>query len=94
MRESHKNSKDVAFVFITGAKESPLEQYNKFVKEQELENTYIVSELDYLSFRQLFAFNGIPHYIIVDRQGRIMNNSTGVHNFENELKTLLANEKR
>ncbi|MDR2287082.1 MAG: TlpA family protein disulfide reductase [Prevotellaceae bacterium] len=94
IRESHKDSKDVAFVFITGAKESPLEQYNKFIEEQGLEHTYIVSELDYFSFRQLFAFNGIPHYVVVDREGRILNNITGMYNFENELKTLLENEKQ
>ncbi|MDR2651415.1 MAG: TlpA family protein disulfide reductase [Prevotellaceae bacterium] len=94
MRESYKDSKDVAFVFITGINESPLDKYNEFVKEHGLENSYRVSELDYLSFRQLFAFNGIPHYVVVNREGRIVNGNIDVYNFEIELKTLLENEKQ
>jgi thiol-disulfide isomerase/thioredoxin len=95
MREAYKDSKDVAFVFITGAGDSPLDKYNQLVEEQGLENTYRVSDTDYLYFRQLFTFNGIPHYELVDREGQILNSETnGIHNFENELKKLLEDEKQ
>jgi thiol-disulfide isomerase/thioredoxin len=94
MRESYKDSKDATFVFITSDKDSPTNQYEQLVKEQEMTNSFRVSELDYQYFRQLFAFNGIPHYIVVDREGRILNSITGTHNFENTLKELLEKEKQ
>jgi thiol-disulfide isomerase/thioredoxin len=93
MRESYKDSKDVAFVFITSEEDSPSDKYEQFVKEQELTNTYRVATMDYHYFRQLFTFNGIPHYVVVNREGEILNNTEGLHNFEYELKTLLENEK-
>jgi thiol-disulfide isomerase/thioredoxin len=93
MRESYKDSKDVAFVFITSEEDSPLDKYEQLVKEQELTNTYRVPAIDYHYFRQLFTFNGIPHYIIVDREGRILNNTNNMYGFENELKKLIENEK-
>ncbi|MDR2383588.1 MAG: TlpA family protein disulfide reductase [Prevotellaceae bacterium] len=92
-RKSYKDSKDVAFVYITSDADSPTNKYEPLVKEQELTNSFRVSEIDYQYFRQLFAFNGIPHYVFVDREGRILNNVTGYFDFETVLKELLENEK-
>ena len=75
-REKYKDSSDVAFVFITSENESPsLERYNKFVEEQELVNSYRINADQYRYLRQLFRFNGIPRYILVDREGRILNDN-------------------
>jgi thiol-disulfide isomerase/thioredoxin len=92
LRESYKDNKDVAFVFITSEDNSPTDKYEQLVKEQEMINSFRVSEIDYQYFRQLFAFNGIPHYIVIDREGRILSSTTGVHNFESTLKKMIEKE--
>ncbi|MDR0566296.1 MAG: TlpA family protein disulfide reductase [Prevotellaceae bacterium] len=93
MRERYKDSRDVAFVFITSDKDSPTDRYSKLVEEQALVHTYRVAEVDYLYFRQLFAFNGIPHYVLIDRQGRVINRQIHSEIFEETLKELLAKEE-
>jgi thiol-disulfide isomerase/thioredoxin len=92
VREKYKDSEDVTFVFITSDYESPLDSYNKFVEEQELVNTYRLSADNYRYLRQLFRFNGIPRYIIIDREGRVWNDNAGSHQFEQDLKEILENE--
>lgn len=92
LRESYKGSKDIDFVFITAADLSPINAYNKFIEEQELTNTYRVSQDDYQYLRQLFKFNGIPRYVLVDREGRILNGDASAYSFEQDLKAILAAE--
>jgi thioredoxin-related protein len=94
IRERYKDSKDIAFIFITSEDNSPLDKYESLLKEQELTNSYRVTAVDYQYFRQLFAFNGIPHNIFVDREGRILNNDKGYFNFETAIRNALENEKQ
>lgn len=89
VREHYKNSDDVAFIFITDRKQSPTERYNKFVEEQELEHTYMLTEDEFAHLRQLFKFNGIPRYVLVDREGKILNDNFHIYSFKNEIKKLL-----
>ena len=91
LRDSYKGSQDVDFVFITDTS-TPLDAYNKFVEEQELINTYRVGEDDYRYLRQLFKFNGIPRYVLVDRKGRILDGDASSYTFERDLKEILAAE--
>jgi len=86
LREKYKDSPDVAFVFITSENESSsLEHYNKFVEEQGLTNSYRINADQYRYLRQLFRFNGIPRYILVDREGRILNDNLWFPSYETEL---------
>ena len=93
LREKYKGSNDADFVFITSEDESPLSAYNDFVKEQELEHTYRLNANDFRYLRQLFRFNGIPKYIIVDREGRIWKDDANSYNFEQDLSEMLELEK-
>jgi hypothetical protein len=93
-RESYRDSKDVAIVFITGEDESPTDKYEKLVKEQEMTNPFRIGKINYQSFRQLFAFPGIFHYIIVDRDGRIVNRTVNAGNYDSILKESLEKEKQ
>ena len=87
LREEYKNSPDAAFVFITSENESPsLERYEKFVEEQGLTNSYRINADEYRYLRQLFRFNGIPRYVLVDREGRILNDDLSSHLHEEKLK--------
>jgi len=82
LREKYKDSPDVDFVFITAEDESPLSAYEKFVNEQELTHTYRLTADQYRYMRQLFRFNGIPHYVLVDREGKIIDDNFSSYNFE------------
>ncbi|MDR3260325.1 MAG: TlpA family protein disulfide reductase [Tannerella sp.] len=89
MREKYKNSPDVDFVYITDDSGSPYNTYIKFVEEQELTNTYRLTADQYRYLRQLFRFNGIPRYVLVDREGLIVDDNAPGYNFEHELNMIL-----
>lgn len=89
-REKYKDNKDFDFIFITDERSSPKAAYDKFVAEQGMKNTYRLSVDDYNYLRQLFKFNGIPHYTVIDKQGNVLNNNFPMHNFEFELNRILT----
>lgn len=43
-------------------------------------NSFLVSEDDYLAFRELFRFNTIPRYVIVDPNGIIKDDNFAMYN--------------
>lgn len=89
-RKEYKDNKDFEFVFITDESLSPLEPYNKFVEEQELKNIYRLASDDYNRLRQLFKFNGIPRYVVIDKKGEVMNDNFPMENFDHLLSGILA----
>jgi len=90
LREQYKDNPDVDFVFITSEDESPLAPYNNFVKEQELTNTYRITADQYRYLRQLFRFNGIPHYALVDKEGKILDDNFDARaNLDTKLEELI-----
>lgn len=90
IREKYKDNKDFEFIFITDVRSSPTNAYNKFVEEQGLKNIYRLSIDDFNYLRQLFKFNGIPHYTVLDREGKVITNNFPMHNFEHQLKGILS----
>ena len=76
---------DVDFVFITSEELSPLGAYNNFVKEQELTHTYRINADQYRYLRQLFRFNGIPRYVLVDKEGNMLDDNAIISNLERRL---------
>tara|TARA_R110002050_G_scaffold100580_1_gene208149 strand:- start:96037 stop:98250 length:2214 start_codon:yes stop_codon:yes gene_type:complete len=93
IRKKYRDNPDFEFVFITDARQSPEENYNTFVKEQEMENIYRVDTDMYNRFRELFKFNGIPRYIVLDKQGNFIDDDFQMHNFEALLPNILKNNK-
>lgn len=92
-RKEYKDNKDFEFVFITDEAQSPIDSYNKFVKEQELENIHRVTTDDYNYLRQLFRFNGIPRYVVIDKKGDIINDKFEMHNFNHLINGILEKYK-
>ncbi len=88
-REKYKDNKDFEFIFITSDGGSPQAAYDNFVKEQELKNTFRISENDHNYLRQLFNFNGIPHYVAIDADGKVINDDFAMHNFDYLLNEIL-----
>lgn len=89
IREKYTGSKDLAFVYITDEASSPLGSYNKFVTENAMgDNLNRISVDDYNYLRQLFKFNGIPRYVLLDREGNVVDDDFPAHNLESELTKL------
>lgn len=89
-RKKYKNNGSFDFIFITSDNESPLDRYTEFVKEQDLANTYRISSDDYQYLRQLFKFNGIPHYVLIGKDGKVINDDFAMHNFEYEIQKYIV----
>lgn len=92
IREKYKDNKDFDFIFITSEGSSPKSTYDSFVKEQELKNIFRISDNDHNYLRQLFNFNGIPHYVVIDADGKVLSDDFEMHNFEFELTKILKNK--
>ena len=88
-RKKYKNDANFEFVFITDESQSPIGSYSKFVKEQELENIYRISSDDYNRLRQLFKFNGIPRYVLIDKKGEVINDDFPMYSFDRILGGIL-----
>lgn len=93
LRNKYKNNPDFDFVFITSEEESPLQSYEKFIAEQGLNNTYRVNSDAFLSLRELFKFNGIPRYVLIDKEGRVLDDDFEMYNFQSELPKLFPGKE-
>lgn len=89
VRKKYKDNPDIRFLFITSEETSPPDRYKELVKEFELEYSYRLSNDDYKYLNELFRFNGMPHYVVIDKEGRILNDNFQMSNFEYELSKLL-----
>ncbi len=87
-RAKYKDHPEAVFVFLTSERESPLDAYNKFVGEQDMEFTHRLSDNEYAYLRQLFSFNGIPRYVLVDKEGKIISNNYNMYQFNQTAKEL------
>ncbi|GAT61996.1 TlpA family protein disulfide reductase [Paludibacter jiangxiensis] len=88
-RVKYANNPNFDFIFITDQRSSPEKDYNDFVKEQEMKNTYRLSIDDFNMLRQLFKFNGIPRYVVIDQKGDVLNDKFEMWNFETELRKIV-----
>ncbi|GEM_PF-1691249 len=88
LRENFANNPDFDFVFITPEDQTPKEDYSKFVTEQKLTNTHYLNTSDFHYLRELFKFNGIPRYIIIDESGKLIDDDYQMHNFKWEIGKL------
>ena len=93
-RAKYAGNPDFDFVFITDQRSSPEKPYTDFVKEQEMKNTYRLSTDEFNMLRQLFKFNGIPRYVVIDQKGDVINIDFAMHNFEPELWKILPSYKK
>ncbi|MDO3695072.1 TlpA disulfide reductase family protein [Wenyingzhuangia sp. chi5] len=92
-REKYKDNPDFDFVFITDERGSPQKTYDKFVKEQDLKNIYRLPTDDYNYLRQLFKFNGIPRYVVIDKKGDVIDGDFPMYNFDRLLNDIITTHK-
>ena len=72
-REKYINDNRFAFIFITCKEWSPNFQiYKKYIKEQGLNQSLFVSNDEFNYLMQLFRFKGVPHYLFIDPNGKVL----------------------
>lgn len=87
LREKYKDHPEFQFIYITGQKDSPAEAYKQYVeKNLKGEASYYVTETEFNYLRQLFSFNGIPHYELVEKDGSISKDKMSTYSIESYLK--------
>lgn len=73
-RELNRENPDFKFIFITGMAESPDNQYNDFVANELLgEESHRLSNEDFGVVKDHFNISGFPRYMLVGREGEIVN---------------------
>lgn len=87
LRKKYKNHPEFQFIYITGERESPAGAYKQYVeKNLKGEASYYVTGTEYNYLRQLFHFNGIPHYELIEKDGSISKENLGSHTIGQYLK--------
>lgn len=94
LRQQYKDHPDFQFIYITSDRESPEKTYNEYVeKNLKGEACYRIPQADYNYLRQLFHFNGIPHYEWIEKDGTVLRNSPGTYDLEEFLKKRFGSKK-
>lgn len=86
IREKFTNKPEFDFVFITSEDESPKDDYNKFIAGQKLANTHYLKISDYHYLRELFKFNGIPRYVVISEEGKLVDGNFNMYSFKADIK--------
>lgn len=81
LREQYRNHPEFKFIYITSEAESPEAAYRDYVeKNLKGEVSYRLNDTDYKYMRELFGFNGIPHYVVVEKDGSICTENVEAYN--------------
>ncbi|MDE6018530.1 MAG: thioredoxin family protein, partial [Muribaculaceae bacterium] len=85
-REKNRGHTDFQMIFISDDS-APQSRYEDFViKYLEGETTYRISESDFHLLRDLFAFSGIPRYVLIGRDGKVLDSNFDFYGMKRELK--------
>jgi thiol-disulfide isomerase/thioredoxin len=85
-RKAFEAAGKLTYVFITEDRQSPQETYDQFVQDQELTNTFRVTRDEWNRFMQLFKFSGIPRYVLLGRDGRVLDDQFSPYNLEKDIE--------
>lgn len=85
-RQRNLDHPDFKMIFITGENDSPEDSYNEYVaKNLAGETTHRLSNSDFNRLRDLFKINGVPHYVLIGRDGKILNDNFHYHSLADAL---------
>jgi len=82
-RKEDFKGKDVVFVYITGAS-SPELTWKKMIAEIPGEH-YKLTEIQWRNICEKYQISGIPHYMLIDKKGKIVNENAPRPSSETEL---------
>lgn len=87
LRKSYTGSPDFAYVFITSPLNSPDKDYEKYISNQlNGEESHFLPKHEYAYLQELFAMNGIPRYVLIDREGNLIDDYYDIYGLEEFLK--------
>lgn len=73
-RQRNLDHPDFKRIFITSEAFSPIEAYEKYVSTHLADEANVMlSDSDYRKAMDLFNFSGLPHYVLIDRTGKVLN---------------------
>lgn len=82
-REKHADNADFAFLFVTDGSTGD-SFYKDYTAQQKMTNSYKITNDEYMALRELFRFNGIPRYVLVGADSRILDDNFGMYNWKHE----------
>ncbi len=74
-REKYKDSPDFTMLYFCG--DTPKDRYEQLVQEFGLYNSVLLNDSEWNHMRQLFKFNGIPRYVLIGKDGKVITNNFG-----------------
>lgn len=87
LRKQYKNHPEFQFIYITSQRESPEKDYNEYVEKNLKDEVCLrLSETEFNYLRELFHFNGLPHYKLVEKDGTISRKNLHWSNLKNYLE--------
>lgn len=88
MRDKHRGNPGYGMLFIASENGSPIDAYNKYVGlHLQGEDVLRLPSGDMSQLQELFNFNGIPRYIFIDPEGRVVNDNYSTYEFWEFLKS-------
>lgn len=87
LRKSYTESPDFTYLFVSSPQNSPEEDYKKFVSSKlEGEESIFLPMNEFAYLQELFNMNGIPRYVLINREGEIMDDNFDLYGLESFLK--------
>lgn len=83
-RVKQANNEDLAFLFVTDGSTSE-KFYKDYTEQQKMKYSYKITDDEYMALRELFRFNGIPRYVLVAPNGKILDDDFKMHAWKPEL---------
>jgi len=86
LRKQYKDNPDFDYVFVTDSESTGEAFYEDYIKKNLMTNTHRITADEYLALRELFKFNGIPRYVLVNAEGKIQDDNFASYNMKSELQ--------
>lgn len=95
LRKQYRNHPEFQFIYITSREDSPEDTYKEYVeKNLKGEASYYIDQSDFYFLRQLFRFNGIPHYELVEKDGSISKKKINTYELKEYLEQRFGTKKQ
>ena len=92
--EKAYHDKNIAFVSISIDDEEGFDRWKKMVKQKELTGTQLFADKDWRSpFVKAYRISGIPHFILIDPEGKVVSANAPRPSETEKLKTLFQEQK-
>ena len=72
LMEKFKNRNDMVFLYINISDD--IERWKKFLAKENMEGVSLYANKEQTeNLYKTYSFNGIPHYVLIDKQGKLIN---------------------